>query len=1067
MINSFRRAPVSLRLALSALAMLIPLGILTYFVDANYRREIDIARCELAGTKALREALQIIQFTANQRITTQATALPSSKTRMLELGSADPAVKVDATLNALKDLRDTARYDGQASRAGLSVYGPLDISRMQDSWEWFKRTGQPAAYRESISSAEAMVTDITHNAKLALDPALNSQMLSRCVTDFLPKANLAMAESQRLALDIISTLPAHTTSQLQQHHRDELIRQAGLYRDGLLKILLDITDQAIRHEVEGKSDSQSLTQNFIAAHERYRKTANYYIEVAHDLAEGRTSASELFNAASRSRSAGSKLISTSLDEMDAIIENRIRDYTDWRLYVISLAGGGLTIALLFLLTTSMTITHGIRTLGRYTKKVSEGDFDAEPGHEHFCPDLSAMAVDVNAMVDTIKGKASYLDSILQGITVPCIAVDKDERITFVNKPALLLHSPDATEDFVMGRTVSEVVYSSPDRQTITGRSMHLRQPIEATMLDYASPDGSVRHLQFDVTPTLDHDGQVTGAFIVIADRTDALNKERRIEQLAAFPREAPGPMLSVGPDGKILYFNTAASNLFEDGNLVHGQEFLPEGHTDIATSCLATGKDRQGIESRAGKRTFSWTYHPLQDQNTVHMYGTDITKRIQAEQQLLHEAFHDTLTGLPNKTLFMDRVNQALRRARRRNISFAILFLDLDGFKNINDGLGHGIGDKLLARFAWRINELLGPDETLARLGGDEFTVLLPMTHDDQHGLQLANRIHSALMHPFSVDNHDLFVTASIGVINGPMGKADADDLIRDAETAMFRAKARGRSRAEVFDMTMRKDATDRIKLENDMKKALEHGEFEPYYQPIVSLTTGRIAGFEALVRWNHPKLGLLLPKRFIDLAEETGLIVPIGSFMLEMACRQIKLWQQQPALGDLTISVNMSVVQMSRPDIGDEIHTLIKQTGLPPNTLKIEVTESGLMTNVGRSSVLLQSLEEMGVSLMIDDFGTGYSSLSHLHQFPFHFLKIDQSFVSSMSDKADNGKIVKSIFSLAHTLGKRVVAEGVETESQKQQLTELGCEFVQGYYFARPMPAAEAEELLFTNPHW
>lgn len=1067
MLSTFRRAPVSVRLTLSALAMLIPLGILTYFMDTNYRHNLSTAYGELAGTQALRESFQLIQLTADQEILSRVNKLPSNKIRMLEISTDDPEAEIDQILNLLSGSRQTALLNGKRDPAALRVYGSMDISRMEKSWDWYKTTGQPAAYRDAIKSAEALFSNISRQAKLALDPTLDSQMLFRVVVDLLPKAGLVMAESQRTALQIIEEYAPQSTRTPAPNYLHALARQNGLYRDGLLKILFDSSQQAATSTQARAADNVPLTAGFNSTLNRYQKTANYYLEVVDNLSAGETTASELFNAANRVRSTGNKLALLALDEMDRIINARIENYIDLRLYGFMLSGAGVAIAFLVLIATTLSINNGIEAVGSYTKQVAGGNFEASPNTKDFSPNLYEMAQNVNAMVETFKGKSSYLKSILQGITVPCIAVDSEERITFVNKPALLLHSPQATEETVLGRSVSEVVYGIPNRKTITGRSMRQNRPIEATMLDYVSPDGSIRHLQFDVTPTQDHDNRVTGAFIVITDRTDAVKKEMRIEQLAAFPREAPDPMLSVGPDGSILYLNTAASHLFEDSNVSSALSFLPDGHAEITARCLATGKDRQGIETNAGKRTFAWTYHPLPDQNAVHMYATDITKRIQAEEQLLHEAFHDTLTGLPNKTLFMDRVNQALRRARRRNINFAILFLDLDGFKNINDGLGHGIGDKLLARFAWRINELLGPDETLARLGGDEFTILLPMIHDEKHGIQLANRIQADLIHPFNVDDHDLFVTASIGVINCPMGSADADDLIRDAETAMFRAKARGRSKAEIFDMTMRKDATDRIQLENDMKKALEHGEFEPYYQPIVSLTTGRIAGFEALVRWNHPTLGLLTPDKFIDLAEETGLIIPIGSFMLEVACRQAKLWQQQPALSDLTISVNMSVVQVSRPDIGEEIKALLDQTGLPAHTLKIEVTESGLMNNVGRASVLLESLEEMGVSLMIDDFGTGYSSLSHLHQFPFHFLKVDQSFVATMGNGVDNGTIVKSIISLAHTLGKRVVAEGVETESQKRQLTDLGCEFVQGYYFARPLPAHKAEALLLKDPQW
>ncbi|XQQ07930.1 MAG: EAL and GGDEF domain-containing protein [Leptolyngbya sp. IPPAS B-1204] len=458
---------------------------------------------------------------------------------------------------------------------------------------------------------------------------------------------------------------------------------------------------------------------------------------------------------------------------------------------------------------------------------------------------------------------------------------------------------------------------------------------------------------------------------------------------------------------------------------------------------------------------------------------TDITERKRAEQQLLHHALHDSLTGLANRALFMDRLQQAIGRSRRiPGYRFAVLFMDLDRFKVLNDSLGHIVGDQLLIAIARRLEACLRSVDTIARLGGDEFTVLLEGIRDSEDACHLAERIHQALQAPFNLGGQEVFTSASIGIA---MNEADCDrpeDLLRNADTAMYRAKTLGRSRHALFDMAMHKRAVALLQLETDLRRAvaasaspLQPQEFRIQYQPIVALATGKISGFEALVRWQHPERGLIPPTEFIPLAEDTGLIVPLGQWILTEACRQLGQWQRQfsPDM-PLSVSVNLSTKQFSQPSLLDQISQLLRHPDLQNAwnlNLKLEITESAIMENPEAAKVMLEQLKAMGVQLLIDDFGTGYSSLSYLHRFPIDTVKIDQSFISHMSTDSESAEIVRAIVSLAHNLGMNVIAEGVEMAEQLRQLRSLGAEYGQGFFFAKPLDREEVEALMQKEPAW
>ncbi len=445
---------------------------------------------------------------------------------------------------------------------------------------------------------------------------------------------------------------------------------------------------------------------------------------------------------------------------------------------------------------------------------------------------------------------------------------------------------------------------------------------------------------------------------------------------------------------------------------------------------------------------------------------TDVTERKQVEEQLLHDAFHDVLTGLPNRALFMDRLGLAIERCKRPGSGlFAVLFLDLDRFKVINDSLGHMIGDQLLIAIARRLETCLRGGDTVARLGGDEFTILLEDIKDIHDATAIANRIHQALESPFNIRDHEIFTTASIGIALSEAGYDLPEDLLRDADTAMYRAKSTGRACHEVFTHTMHLRAVQLLHLETDLRRALEREEFHLQYQPIVSLATGKIHGFEALLRWQHPDRGFISPVEFIPVAEETGLIVPIGSWVLREACQQTQRWQQLLTNHTpLTMSVNLSGKQFTQPDLLDQVDQILRDTGLDTRSLKLEITESVMMANAESATKMLLKLKALGVQLHIDDFGTGYSSLSYLHRFPIDQLKVDRSFVQRMGAEDESSEIVRAIVTLAHNLGMKVTAEGVESAEQLRYLRELDCEYGQGYFFFRPLDAQAAERLILAE---
>ena len=438
----------------------------------------------------------------------------------------------------------------------------------------------------------------------------------------------------------------------------------------------------------------------------------------------------------------------------------------------------------------------------------------------------------------------------------------------------------------------------------------------------------------------------------------------------------------------------------------------------------------------------------------------DITERKQLQLDLEHVAHHDSLTGLPNRELFYDRLEFALEQARRRNWTTGVMFIDLDRFKEVNDTLGHGVGDQLLQQVAARLAQCVRADDSVGRLGGDEFGVILSELAHDADGSFVARKIIDALSQPFQIDGNEVFVTASIGITSCPPDSADADTLVRNADTAMYEAKKAGKNNFQFYTAAANERANEKLTLESDLRQALKRNEFVLHFQPKAHLITGRITGMEALLRWQRPKGALVPPAEFVPMLEETGLIVPAGEWVVRAACAQISAWQAA-GLTPLPVAINLSAKQFHQQDICDMVMRALRAYNVDPRLLEVEITESAAMQNVVQTAATLHSLKALGVRIAIDDFGTGYSSLSHLKRFPIDSLKIDRSFVTDLPGNADDASIAQAVITMAHALRLKVIAEGVENEAQLEFLAANGCDEMQGYFFSRPLPVDDCTQLL------
>ena len=528
-------------------------------------------------------------------------------------------------------------------------------------------------------------------------------------------------------------------------------------------------------------------------------------------------------------------------------------------------------------------------------------------------------------------------------------------------------------------------------------------------------------------------------------------------RLASFPELSPNPIIEIDFTGNLTYLNPAARIKFQSIE----QEKLKH---PILAGLLSELHNIQGNlllrEVVIGSEIFEQYVHYLSEHQLIRSYWFDITARKQAEKKLEYRAFYDTLTDLPNRNYFDENLEIALVKAKNNNNLMAVVFLDLDCFKNINDSLGHKVGDQLLKSFAQRLSSCVRNNDIISRWGGDEFTLLLPQINSPEDTINLAQRILEDLKQPFEVAGHQLYVKTSIGIAIYPQDGEDGETLLKNADAALYRAKERGRNHYRFYSSTMTSKASLLLKLENLLYQALEEESLSLHYQPQLNLTNNKVSGMEALLRWYHPEFGNVSPLKLIPLAEKTDLIIPISLWVLKTACLQNKAWQKR-GFSPIPIAVNLSPKQFQQPNLVDIVAQVLEDTALETHLLDLEITETAMMQNIDSSRETLQNLRELGVQVSLDDFGTGYSSLGYLQKFPVTTLKIDQSFIQTLQANSGNTAIISAIIALGQSFDLRVIAEGVETLQQLELLQGLNCREIQGFWFSRPLKPTDATTLL------
>lgn len=557
---------------------------------------------------------------------------------------------------------------------------------------------------------------------------------------------------------------------------------------------------------------------------------------------------------------------------------------------------------------------------------------------------------------------------------------------------------------------------------------------------------------------------------IFAARVGVELERQRMEtenlQLARISLENPNMVMIADLEGRILFTNPACSRIMEKLNLSGTEKLLPDNHAELIEQTQESSDQVVTVERAIAGNHFQWNYYLQSDLNRIHIYAIDMTQSRLMEEQLRRDAFHDPLTGLPNRNFFNNLLDHAIERTRRRDdYAFAVLYLDLDRFKYINDSLGHAHGDKFLETVAGVLKGCLRPGDYIARLGGDEFAILLDAVPDTQEAANIANRIQQTLSQPIVLNQHEAFTSASIGIALSTRGYDNPQNILRDADIAMYSAKQTGKARYAVFDTRMHDEMVHVMRLEVDLRHALQNGELSVYYQPIYSIPDKRLVGLEALVRWNHPERGFLEPDDFIPLAEEMAIIREIDYLVMNNSARQLKTWRRKfEAARNIKMHVNLSGIHFNNTAILAEIGNVLKDNSLSNDSLQLELTESILMDNTNRSTEIFSVLTKLGVHISIDDFGVGYSSLSRLTKLPVNMLKIDRGFVQSMMADSTSLNITRAVIDLAHDLNMEVIAEGVESSREYQILGRMGCQYAQGFYISKPLTARQAERFL-TNP--
>ncbi len=695
--------------------------------------------------------------------------------------------------------------------------------------------------------------------------------------------------------------------------------------------------------------------------------------------------------------------------------------------------------------------------------------------------LEGFITDISEQVRAQQGvydSNTLLENVFSNLHVMIAYLDPQFNFIRVNQAYAADdgHSPD----FYAGKNHFDL-YPNTENEAIFRRVVETGEPFVAYARPFEynekteHPERGITYWDWSLTPVKET-GQVTGLVLLLVNVTDRLKVEAERRKLSFAVEQTADAIIVTDREGVIEYINSAfetttgynrAQAVGQTPRIVKSGKHDQEFYALLWKTILSGQIYRNVFINRRKDGSFyheEKTITPIKDDQgrITHFVSTgkDITERMQAQDRLQYLAYHDVLTALPNRLLFMDRLEQALTRAPRRARQLAVIFLDLDRFKVINDTLGHDSGDQLLQVLAERLGDCVREGDTVARVGGDEFAILLNDMASNDDVVIVARKIIEVFAKPLNVYQRELFVTTSVGISVYPNDGEDAKSLLKNADTAMYRAKDAGRNTYQFYSADMSAKAVERLTLETGLRRALEHEELVLFYQPLVDIKTGGIIAVEALLRWQHPQLGLLPPSEFISLLEETGMIVPVGEWVMRQACNQARAWRErwkQP----LRVTVNLSARQFNAPDLAGQVTQLLKETQLDPALLEFEITESILMQHAESTIETLRRLGALGCRFAIDDFGTGYSSLAYLRRFPIHVLKIDRSFVRDIPGDNDDAAIVNTIVAMAHNLRLQVVAEGVETDQQLAFLRVSGCDAMQGYLFSHPLPAEEITALL------
>lgn len=678
----------------------------------------------------------------------------------------------------------------------------------------------------------------------------------------------------------------------------------------------------------------------------------------------------------------------------------------------------------------------------------------------------------------------FLASIVESSKDSIVTIDFERTITSWNKSAEILYGYSAAD--AMGKKLEMLIFSE-DIKKLLNNVDRIRYHQEVEIYDTIRIDkkGALLYLDIVLSPVKNANDEVIGVSTIARDTTArnlvgealVLSEERyrtlvqQVEDYAIFGLDVEGKIISWNEGVEKILGYSEKDIIGESVAIIFTPEDREKG---IPKKELQTAiNNGQAIGERVHIRKDGTRFYAtdlmsaIMDDKGVHTgYSKvmrDISQRKLDEDTIQHQSLHDTLTGLPNRKALEERLSFAINIAARKNQCLAVMFLDLDRFKNINDTLGHSIGDIILQEVASRFQSSIRKEDTAARLGGDEFIILLTEISTGEDAMIIADKILHSMIPPIHIGKHVLHMSTSIGIALYPFDGKDSDILLRNADTALYRAKESGRNQYKMYNQAMNVYASERLVLENELREALASDQFVLHFQPVVESKSKKTVGVEALLRWKHPRKGLVFPDEFIPIAEEISLIIPIGEWVLRQACKQIKLWHKM-GMSHLRIAVNVSSRQFSESSFVDTIATILEQTELRAEFLELEITESIAMQNVDRTDVKLRELRKMGVILTIDDFGTGYSSLSYLKRFPLSNLKIDKLFVRHCIVNEQDSAIIRTIISMAHNLNIRVTAEGVETEQQLNFLTRLKCHYLQGYFISHPTAAAETTEWLKNN---